>query len=140
MADLGTLHFGVRLDLEQLAKDAEKAQKEVLKKLAVKLKPTIDINIASEIKQQLKQPFDVKLQLDKSYLEKIRRQTEAVVNGVNPSGGRKFTASDLRATRANVLVAEHEQRLAALREVTRQKTANAKAAEERLNATRATCK
>lgn len=137
MSDLGTLHFGVRLDLEQLAKDAEKAQKEVLKKLAVKLKPTIDINIASEIKQQLKQPFDVKLQLDKSYLEKIRRQTEAVVNGVNPSGGRKFTASDLRATRANVLVAEHEQRLAALREVTRQKTANAKAAEERLNATRA---
>ena len=134
---LGTLFFGAEIDLEKLTKETEKAQKELINKLSVKLKPTLDIDISSQIKQQLKQPFDVKLQLDKSYLEKIRRQTEAVVNGVNPSGGRKFTASDLRATRANVLVAEHEQKLAALREVTRQKTANANAAEERLNATRA---
>jgi tape measure domain-containing protein len=136
MANLGTLNFSVQIK-DETEKQLEKIRKDILKKLEVTIKPTIKVDVASQVKNQIKEPFNIRLQVEKDSLERVRKQAQAVIDGATPSGGRKFTASDLRATRANVLIEEHEQRLASLREQTRQKTANANAAEERLNAARA---
>lgn len=136
MTNLGTLNFSVQIK-DETEKQLEKIRKDILKRLEVKISPEIKVDVSSQVRQQLKDPFSIKLQIEKDSLERVRKQAQSVVDSVSPSGGRKFTASDLRATRANVLIEEHEQRLASLREQTRQKTANANAAEERLNAARA---
>lgn len=135
MADLGTLSFSVVVKNET-ERQLDKIRKDILNKLNVMIEPEIKVDIASQIRQQLKGAYDIKLQVDKSSIEQIRQQTQELINSVSVSG-KKFSASDLRATRASVLIEEHEQRLASLREQTRQKTANANAAEERLNAARA---
>ena len=136
MADLGTLSFSVQIKNEA-DKQLEKIRKDILSKLEISIKPEIKIDLASQVRQQLKDSFDIKLHIEKDSMERVKRQAQAVIDGVSPSGGRKFSASDLRATRANVLLEQHEQKLASLREQTRQRTANANAAEERLNAARA---
>ena len=135
MANLGTLNFSVQVKNETESQ-LEKIRKEILKKLDVTIKPTINVDVAAQIRSQLKEPFTIMLQADKSSMERIKRQAQAVVDSISPYSGRKFSASDLRATRANAIIEEHEQKLAALRENTRQKTANANAAEERLKAAR----
>lgn len=136
MPNLGTLYFSAQIQNET-DKQLEKIRKDILKKLEVTIKPDIKVDLSAQVRQQLKEPFDIKLQVDKDSLERLRRETQSIIDSASPSGGRKFSASDLRATRANVLIEEHEQKLASLREQTRQKTANANAAEERLNAARA---
>lgn len=136
MANLGTLNFSVQIK-DETEKQLEKIRKDILKRLEVKISPEIKVDVSSQVRQQLKDPFSIKLQIEKDSLERVRKQAQSVVDSASPSGGRKFSASDLRATRANVLIEEHEQKLASLREQTRQKTANANAAEERLNAARA---
>lgn len=135
MADLGNLSFSVTVENEA-EKQLEKIRKDILSKLNVDITPNINVDLSAQIKEQLREKYEINLQVQKESLDKIKSQVQGVIDGASPSGGRKFTASDLRATRANVLLEEHEQKLASLREQTRQKTANANAAEERLNAAR----
>ena len=118
MADLGTLSFSVVVKNET-ERQLDKIRKDILNKLNVMIEPEIKVDIASQIRQQLKEAYDIKLQVDKSSIEQIRQQTQELINSVSVSG-KKFSASDLRATRASVLIEEHEQRLASLREQTRQ--------------------
>ena len=135
MADLGNLSFSVTVKNEA-DKQLEKIRKDILGKLDIDITPKINVDISAQVREQLKEKFDVSLQVEKQSLDKLRSQVQSVIDGASPSGGRKFTASDLRATRASVLLEEHEQKLASLREQTRQKTANANLAEERLIAAR----
>ncbi len=135
MSNLGTLNFSVQIK-DETEKQLEKIRKDIINRLKVRIKPEIKTDLSAQVRQQLKGAFDIRLQVEKESLERVKRQARTVIDSVSPSGGKKFTASDLRATRANVLLEEHEQKLASLREQTRQKTANANAAEERLNAAR----
>ena len=103
MADLGNLSFSVTVKNEA-DKQLEKIRKDILGKLDIDITPKINVDISAQVREQLKEKFDVSLQVEKQSLDKLRSQVQSVIDGASPSGGRKFTASDLRATRASVLL------------------------------------
>ena len=126
--DLGNLWFGVGLKDNIKDSDVKKIREKIEKGLQESIKPTIDSSyIKKQIQATLKsEVFNIKIGFDE---EGLRRKIAATVA---KSGANKFSASDLRAAKAQALLAESEERLNGLRAQTRQRTANAEAAEERL--------
>lgn len=131
--ELGNLWFGV--DLKDKIKDSDinKMREKIQKGLKESVKISVDAkDISRQIQASLKsEVFNIKLGFDE---DELRRKISATVSR---AGSNKFTASDLRAVKAQTLLAQSEERLNGLRAQTRQRTANAESAEERLAAARA---
>ena len=134
MASLGELWFGVNLK-DNTSKQADEIKKRLEKKLSITLNPAIKSDLRRRVLEQLKEPFGISISVEKESREKLRRQIKPLLDGI--STDRKNSAGDLRAVRAVAVMEEHEQKLAILREQTRKSTANADAAEVRLNTARA---
>lgn len=131
--DLGNLWFGV--DLKDKIKDSDirKMREKIQNGLQESIKPVID---ASDIKKQIQaalkpEVFNIRIGFNE---DELRRK---IATTVAKSGANKFTSSDLRAAKAQAILAQSEEMVNSLRAQTRQRTANAEAAEERLAATRA---
>lgn len=130
--NLGNLWFGVDLKDNIKDSDVKKIREKIQKGLEESFKPVIDAsNITKQIQAALKsEVFTIKLGFNE---EELRRK---IAKTVSSAGGNKFSASDLRATKAQAILSQTEERLNGLRAQTRQRTANAEAAEERLAAAR----
>ncbi len=130
--DLGNLWFGVELKDNVKDSDVKKIREKILKGLEESIKPVIDAsNIKKQIQASLKsEVFNIKIGFNE---DELRRK---IASTVAKSGANKFSTSDLRAAKAQAILAQSEEKLNALRAQTRQRTANAEAAEERLAAAR----
>ncbi len=132
--NLGNLWFGVDLK-DNTGKQADEIKKHLEKALSITLSPTIKADLRGRVMEQLREPFNIKLEVEKESREKLRRNIQPLIDGIFTN--RKNAVGDLRAVRTVALMEEHEQKLAILRENTRKSTANADAAEVRLNTARA---
>ena len=130
--ELGNLWFGVNLKDNIKDSDVKKMREKVQKALQESIKPVIDTSdIKKQIQASLKsEKFTINLDFNEADLKRKISTTLASVKG------NKFSASDLRATRAQAILSHSEEKLNGLRAQTRQRTANAEAAEERLAAAR----
>lgn len=130
--ELGNLWFGVDLKDKIKDSDIDKMREKIQKGLKESVKISVDAkDISRQIQASLKsEVFNIKLGFDE---DELRRKISATVSR---AGANKFTASDLRAVKAQTLMAQSEERLNGLRAQTRQRTANAESAEERLAAAR----
>lgn len=130
--DLGNLWFGVELKDNIKDSDIKKIREKIQKGLEESIKPVIDTtDIKKQIQASLKsEVFNIKIGFDE---DELRRK---LATTVARSGVNKFSASDLRAAKAQAILTQSEEKLNGLRAQTRQRTANAEAAEERLAAAR----
>ena len=136
MSKLGELWFGVGLK-DNTEKQAEELKKRLEKKLSVNVEvtPYLKGDLREQITEELRGAFKIQVGIDDATRDKLRRQIKPLIDSNSPD--RKFSAADLRATRAKAISEQHEEKLAALREKTRKNTANADAAEVRLTTARA---
>lgn len=130
--NLGNLWFGVELKDNIKDSDVRKLREKVQKELSESIKPSFDFSyLKKQLQTELKsEVFNIKIGFDE---EELRRK---LATTVARSGVNKFSASDLRAAKAQAILTQSEEKLNGLRAQTRQRTANAEAAEERLAAAR----
>ena len=117
--------------------EAEELKKRLEKKLSVNVEvtPYLKGDLREQITEERRGAFKIQVGIDDATRDKLRRQIKPLIDSNSPD--RKFSAADLRATRAKAISEQHEEKLAALREKTRKNTANADAAEVRLTTARA---
>lgn len=132
MGSLGDLWFGVGLKDQIKDNEINRMRKRIEKGLSESVTPSVDVKrLAQQLRGDLRsETFQIKVDFDD---EALKRKLRATVGSIS---GTKFSASDLRAVRASALLAQSEEKLAGMRQQTRQRTANAEAAEQRLAAAR----